>query len=274
MAHRSTYFLILPAVLLVTAFFVFPIANVLLMSVTEPTPGLGNFRELIDNELIHRVWWNTFRICVATTVIAVGFGYLVAYAMAHVGERHRTTMIACVMVTFWLSVLIRSFAWLVLLRGSGVVNSFLMEIGLIDAPLRLVRNEIGVLIGMAHYMLPVAILPLYSNMRNISGRYVDAARSLGAGPLRAFMLVYLPLTKPGVIAAAILVFIISLGYYITPAILGGGRVVMIAEYIRVGFDETLQWGRATMLASTLLFVVVALLVLFSRVVDIKKVFGS
>lgn len=274
MQHRSTYLLILPAVLLLAVFFIMPIANVLWISVTEPTPGLQNYYKIVESDLMRRIWGNTFYICIGTTIIAVGFGYLVAYAMAHVSPRHRTAMIACVMLTFWISVLIRSFAWLVLLRGSGVINTALLEIGLIDVPLRLVRNETGVLIGMAHYMLPIAILPMYSNMRNISGRYVDAARSLGARPLKAFFLVYLPMTKPGIIAASILVFIISLGYYITPAILGGGRVVMIAEYIRINFDETLQWGQATMLASTLLFVVVFLLVLLSRVVDLKKVFGS
>jgi putative spermidine/putrescine transport system permease protein len=111
-------------------------------------------------------------------------------------------------------------------------------------------------------------------MRTVSEKYTDAARGLGASPWKAFFLVYLPMTKPGVIAASILVFIISLGFYITPAILGGGRVVMIAEYIRVSFDETLRWGHATMLASSLMIAVALVLVLLSRLVDLKKVFGA
>jgi putative spermidine/putrescine transport system permease protein len=127
---------------------------------------------------------------------------------------------------------------------------------------------------MVHYGLPVAILALYSNMRGIGTRYIDAARGLGASPVQSFRLVYLPLTKPGILSASILVFIYSLGFFIIPALLGGGRVVMIAEYIRVGFEETLRWGYATMLSTTLLVVVFVILATTARVVDLKKVFGG
>ena len=116
---------------------------------------------------MHRVWLNTLRICALTTLIAVVAGYLVAYAMAQVGEHHRTLMIFCIALTFWLSVLIRAFAWVMILRTEGVLNTALLSLGLIDQPLRLVRNEIGVLIGMAHYMLPIAVLPMYSSMQAI-----------------------------------------------------------------------------------------------------------
>lgn len=271
---RIYYWAMAPAAVLVTVFFVVPLLQVLWLSVSEPVFGLQNYAALFDNPLLHRIWLNTLRICALTTVIAVVAGYLVAYAMAHVGERHRAMMIFCIVLTFWLSVLVRAFAWVMLLRTEGVLNTALMALGLVDEPLRLVRNEIGVLIGMAHYMLPVAVLPMYSNMRTISGRYVDAARGLGARPWQTFLWVYLPLTKPGVIAAGVLVFIFSLGFYITPAILGGGRVVMIAEYLRVSFEETLRWGYATMLASTLLVVLSLALALLARVVDLKKVFGA
>ena len=271
---RVYYWVLAPAVVLIAVFFILPLLQVLWLSVSEPTFGLGNYTALFENALLHRVWLNTLRVCTLTTVIAVGAGFLVAYAMAHVGERQRALMFFVIALTFWLSVLIRSFAWVMLLRTEGVVNSALISLGLIDQPLRLVRNEIGVLIGMAHYMLPVAILPIYANMRTIPARYMDAARGLGASSMQTFFLVYLPMTKPGVIAAAILVFIFSLGFYITPAILGGGRVVMIAEYLRVSFEETLRWGYATMLASTMLFVLAAALALLARAVDLKKIFGS
>ncbi|WP_342643897.1 ABC transporter permease [Rhodoligotrophos ferricapiens] len=271
---RTYYLLLVPALVIMGIFFVVPLSSVLWISVTDPAPGLENYTQLLTSDLIHRIWWNTVRICVITTLGAVILGYVVAYAMAQVSPRHRSFMLLCVIITFWFSVLVRAFAWVMLLRPEGPVNSALMGIGLIEEPLYLVRNELGVLIGMIHYMLPVAILPLYSNMKSIPHKFTDAARGLGASPLKAFFLVYLPMTKPGILAAAILVFIISLGFYITPAILGGGRVVMIAEYIRVSFDETLRWGHATMLASTLLFVVVAILVVLSRIVDLKKVFGA
>jgi putative spermidine/putrescine transport system permease protein len=271
---RIYYWAIAPSLALLSVFFVAPLLQVLWLSVSEPTLGLQNYAALFDNPLLQRVWLNTLRVCGVTTLIAVAAGYLVAYAMAHVGDRHRALMIFCILLTFWLSVLIRAFAWVMLLRAEGVLNSVLIALNLVDQPLRLVRNEIGVLIGMAHYMLPIAVLPIYSNMRTISPGYMNAGRSLGASPFQSFWRVYLPLTKPGIVAAAVLVFIFSLGFYITPAILGGGRVLMIAEYLRVSFEETLRWGYATMLASTLLIVLSLALAIFARVVDLKRVFGA
>ncbi len=268
------WLLIAPAVLLMLVFYIFPLTQVLWLSVTEPTFGLDNYRELIERPLIHRIWWTTIRICVVTTAITVVAGYAVAYAMRLVGEQQRTWMLFCVLLTFWLSVLVRAFAWVMLLRTEGMINVGLMEIGLIEQPIRLVRNEIGVVIGMVHFMLPLAVLPIYSNMTGIDQRLMSAARGLGASPFTTFREIYLPLSKPGIIAAVILVFVFSLGFFITPAILGGGRIVMISEYIRVSFEETLRWGQATMLASSLLFAVMLTLAIFARFVDLKKVFGA
>jgi putative spermidine/putrescine transport system permease protein len=272
--RRFYYWAMAPAVALVAVFFIVPLLQVLWLSVSEPALGFQNYSALIDNPFLHRVWLNTLRICAITTLIAVIAGYLVAYVMAQVGERQRILMFFCIVLTFWLSVLIRAFAWVMILRTEGMLNTALLSLGLIEQPVRLVRNEIGVLIGMAHYMLPVAILPIYSNMQTISRTYVNAARGLGARAWQTFFWVYMPLTKPGIVAASVLVFIFSLGFYITPAILGGGRVVMIAEYIRVSFDETLRWGYATMLASTLLITLSLGLALLARVVDVRKVFGA
>jgi putative spermidine/putrescine transport system permease protein len=272
--QRFYYWAMAPAAVLVAIFFAMPLLQVLWLSVSEPVLGLQNYAALIDNALLHRVWLNTLRICALTTVFAVFAGYLVAYVMVQVGEQHRFLMIFCIVLTFWLSVLIRAFAWVMILRTEGVVNATLLALGLVEQPLRLVRNETGVLIGMTHYMLPVAVLPMYSSMTTISRTFIDAARGLGAGAWQTFLLVYLPLSKPGIIAAAVLVFIFSLGFYITPAILGGGRVVMIAEYIRVSFDETLRWGYAAMLASTLLIALSLGLALLARVVNVRKVFGA
>jgi putative spermidine/putrescine transport system permease protein len=266
--------LTLPAAVLMIAFFVVPLLQVLWLSVSEPQLGFENYREIIDNPLIARIWWTTLRICLLTTFFSVVFGYVVAYAMTQVNERHRMVMIFCIIVTFSFSILVRAFAFIILLRNEGVLNSLLVGSGLLEEPLRLVRNEIGVIIGMVHYGLPVAILALFSNMRGIGTNYIDAARGLGASPFQSFRLVYLPLTKPGIISASILVFIYSLGFFIIPALLGGGRVVMIAEYIRVGFEETLRWGYATMLSTTLLVVVFVILATTARVVDLKKVFGG
>ncbi|MEM6624489.1 MAG: ABC transporter permease [Pseudomonadota bacterium] len=268
------WLLIAPALGAMLVFYVWPLVQVLWLSVTEPYPGLQNYESLFGNRVISRIWWTTLEVCVLTTVITVMLGYIVAYAMTIVGEGQRTGMMLCVLLSLWLSVLIRAFAWVMLLRGNGVINEGLMSIGVVDEPLRLVRNQIGVLIGMVHFMLPLAVLPIYANMTGIQGRLISAARGLGASPARAFLLVFLPLSKPGIIAATILVFVFSLGFFITPALLGGGRVVMISEYIRVSFEETLRWGQATMLSTVLLFAVFLALGLVAWLVDLRQVFGA
>ncbi|MEM7177041.1 MAG: ABC transporter permease [Pseudomonadota bacterium] len=274
-ALRLKYWLLIaPALAAMLVFYVFPLVQVLWLSVTEPYPGLQNYERLLERRALHRIWWTTLQICVMTTVITVALGYIVALAMTLVGEAQRTAMMFCVLLTLWLSVLVRAFAWMMLLRGEGVVNDGLITMGLIEEPLRLLYNRFAVIIGMVHFMLPLAVLPIYSNMTGIEGRLVSAARSLGASPWQSFRLVFLPLSKPGLIAASILVFVFSLGFFITPALLGGGKVVMISEYIRVSFEETLRWGEATMLSTVLLFSVLLSLGLVARVVDLRQVFGA
>jgi putative spermidine/putrescine transport system permease protein len=268
------WLLIAPALALMVGFFIFPLLRILWISVAEPQIGLQNYELLVTSGAIQRILMTTARICVLTTLLTLIGGYIVAYTLVHVSERQRQWMLFCVLLPFWLSVLVRAFAWIMLLRREGLVNGTLLALGVIDNPLTLVRNELGVVIGMVHYMLPYAILPLYANMLGIDRRLVSAARGLGASPWLAFRKVFLPLSLPGVVGAAILVFVFSLGFYITPAILGGGKTVMIAEYIGVNILHNTRWGLATMLASTLLITVFLLLGLMSRVVDMRKMYGA
>jgi len=268
------WLLIAPALGLMAAFFIFPLLRILWISVAEPSFGLQNYALLLSSGAIQRILATTARICVLTTALTLVGGYIVAYALVHAGERQRQWMLFCVLLPFWLSVLVRAFAWVMLLRRDGAVNATLLALGLIDVPLTLVRNEFGVIVGMVHYMLPYAVLPLYANMLGIDRRLVAAARGLGAGAWTAFHKVFLPLSLPGLVGAAVLVFVFSLGFYITPAVLGGGKTVMIAEYIGVNILHNTRWGLATMLASTLLVTVLLLLGLMSRVVDMRKLYGA
>jgi putative spermidine/putrescine transport system permease protein len=183
-------------------------------------------------------------------------------------------MVGCVLLPFWLSVLVRGFAWIMLLGRNGVLNQALLGAGWIDDPLILMRNETGVMIGMVHYMMPYAVLPLLANMQAIDKRLELAAKGLGAAPGQAFRRVFLPLSLPGVVGAGVLVFVLSLGFFIIPALLGGGKVIMIAEYIDVAIQQTLRWGLATMMAGSLLVAVFLVLTIVSRAVDIKRVFGA
>jgi putative spermidine/putrescine transport system permease protein len=207
-------------------------------------------------------------------VLTVGIGYIIAYAMVHAGRAEMRMMLFCILLTFWLSVLVRSFAMLLLLRNDGLVNQVLLASGLVDRPVQFVRNVTGVVIGMVHVMIPLAVLPLYASLRGIDPALMRAARGLGCGPWRAFAYVFWPLSRPGLASSLVLVFIFSLGFFVTPAILGGGKVVMITEYIRVQFEQNLRWGLATMLATSLLLTVLAMLALAARFLDVRRIVGG
>lgn len=262
-----------PPLLFMAVFYGWPVLNVLLLSVTEPQPGLSNFREIAASGPVRSILWMTLRICVVTTALSVALGYAVAFLMATSPPRTRQLVFLCVLIPFWLSVLVRCFALVMILRFDGPINQSLLSLSLIDQPLRMVRNEFGVIVGMVHYMVPYAVLPLYANLRNIDPRLIAAARGLGASRLRVFAHIVLPLSRPGLAIATILVFVFSLGFYITPAILGGGRVVMISEYIVFNVQETVRWGMASALAVILLAGAAISFVVLAMAVDIRQALG-
>jgi len=268
------WWLLLPAVALVLFFYVAPIVQVLTISFTEPEPGLGNYERLLTSEGVQRVILTTLRICLITTALALLLGYAIAYAITLASPRARSWWVLAVLVPLWISVLVRAFAWVTLLRRQGLVNNTLMEAGLITEPLPLVWNEFGILVGMVHYMVPFAVLPMLASMREIDPRLLAAARGLGASRGQVFRQVFLPLSMPGVIAAGVLVFIFSLGFYITPAILGGGRTLMVAEWIGLQILDLIRWGLGTMMATMLVVAILVTLLVFSRIVDLRRMFGS
>jgi putative spermidine/putrescine transport system permease protein len=271
-SRRSYWIYVVPALVLVAILYAYPVLRVLWLSVTEPEPGLGNYGLLLTSEAVHNVIITTLRICLITSGISLVAGYLVAYGMTHVKGRQLRWMLFCVLLTFWLSTLMRAFAWVIILRTDGVLNSVLQHIGL--EPLNILYSEAGVIIGMVHYMLPYAIFPLYANMRGIDSRLVSAARGLGASPAGAFVRVFLPLSLPGIVGAGLLVLVFSLGFFVTPAILGGGKVTMVAEYISYQVGESLRWGLATMLATSLLVTVLLLFAVVSRFVNLRRLLGA
>ncbi len=268
------WLIIAPLMLMVVALYLGPILNILWLSVTDPEPGFGNYAKLAEGDALIRIVWTTVRICIITTVFSVIFGYSIAYAMVHCHQRQKTYMLTLLLVSFWISILVRTFAWLMLLGRKGLVNATLEDIGLVAEPIAFMRNELGVLIGMVHYMIPYAVLPLLVSMQSIDQRVMDASRNLGASGSQTFWRVYLPMTMPGLVASTLLVFILSLGFYVTPAVLGGGKVLMVAEYISVQLLVTLKWGTAAMLAAIMLFGVLAMLWIMSRFMKLSTVFGG
>ncbi|UPY37443.1 ABC transporter permease [Sediminicoccus sp. KRV36] len=268
------WLLILPALLLVLFFYVAPIVQVLAISISEPEPGFGNYERLLTSEGVQRVILTTLRICLITTFLALLLGYGIAYAITLASPRARGFWMLAVLVPLWISVLVRAFAWVTLLRRQGLVNNTLMQAGVITEPLPLVWNEFGILVGMVHYMVPFAVLPMLASMREIDPRLLAAARGLGAARAQVFRQVFLPLSMPGVIAAGVLVFIFSLGFYITPAILGGGKTLMVAEWISLQILDLIRWGLGTMMATVLVLAILLTLLVFSRVVDLRRMFGT
>ena len=179
-----------------------------------------------------------------------------------------------VLLPFWTSLLVRTYAWLVLLQLKGLVNGWLIDAGIIDTPLRLVHNFTGNLIGMSQIMLPFLVLPLYASMRAIDPDYVKAAANLGAGPIAAFWRVFFPLSLPGLFAGMLLVFVLSLGFFVTPVVLGGGRIIMVAMRIEKSISLYSNWGAASALAVVLLVLTLACLVVAAKLLKLDKLQSS
>ncbi len=264
------WFLVLPALAIMIVFYIWPLLGIWQISLTEPTRGLDNYTRMFDSSAVTTSFILTFRIAFKTTIGCLILGYIVAYVISNFAGRVKPLMVALVLLPFWVSVLIRSFSWIVLLGRSGIVNDTLISSGMIDSPLRLMHNEFGVVLAMIHVMLPFAVLPMLANMRGISGAYVDAARGLGASEFTAFAKVYFPQTMPGVMSGALLVFVLSLGFYITPALLGGGRILMISEYITYQIQEFLNWGLGSALSVGLLVATAVVIALAARFVNLRS----
>ncbi|WP_114954291.1 ABC transporter permease [Sphingosinicella terrae] len=194
----------------------------------------------------------TFKISAVVALLCALLGYPVAYLLATLPPRLANPLLILVLLPFWTSALVRTTAWVVLLQSEGVLNGFLIGAGLIEAPLPLIYNRLGVYIAMTHVLLPFLVLPLYGVMKGISPVEMRAASSLGAGPVAAFLKIYLPQTLPGLAAGMIIVFTLALGYYITPALVGGGADQMVSGSIAFYTNQTLNWGMAAALSLLLL----------------------
>jgi len=244
-----------PALLLLLALFAAPLLRLLALSVAGGS--LVAYERALTNELYLRVIFETFKIAAIVTLLTLALGYPVAYVMATSGRAWQLVGIAFVLLPFWTSILVRTYAWMVMLGRNGVVNRTLIGWGVIDSPLPLLNNLAGVLIGMVHVLLPYMILPVFNAVKNVDPNLVLAAVGLGAPRWRAFLRITLPLTMNGVAAGVTLVFTLSLGFFITPALLGGGRVVMVANLIEEQVRELLNWAFAGALSAILLALTLA-----------------
>ena len=210
------------------------------------------FAKALGEKLYLQVFWITFQIAAFVTVFCLLLAYPLGFLLATTTPGWATLGFVFVLLPLWTSVLVRTYAWMVLLGRNGVFNRLLVEGGIVDAPLPLLHNFNGVLIGMVHVLLPYMVLPIYGAVRRLDPALVAAAEGLGASSWRIFWRIYLPLTLPGIFAGSVIVFVLSLGFYITPALLGGGKVIMLAVLIEQEVRQTLNWPFAAALSAVLL----------------------
>ncbi|WP_064695014.1 ABC transporter permease [Rhizobium aegyptiacum] len=249
---------LVPAFLLVLLFFIVPVLMLLLRSVLEPKLGLQNYEALLGSTTYLRIFLNTFVVAGLVTLISVVIGYPVAWLLAIMPERWSRIVLAIIILSMWTNLLARTYAWMVLLQRTGIINKTLVSLGLIDEPLALVNNLVGVTIGMTYIMLPFVILPLIGVIRSIDPATLRAAALCGANRWQCFTRVLLPLTASGVASGALMVFVMSLGYFVTPALLGGTANMMLAELVAQFVQSLVNWGMGGAAALVLLMVTLAL----------------
>ena len=245
-----------PALMLVIVFFVAPVLGLLLRSVLDPQPGLQNYAEVFASTTYLRVFVNTFVVATVVTAVTFLLSFPVAWFLAVAPRRWASLLFAVIILSMWTNLLTRTYAWMVLLQGTGIINKTLMSWGLIASPLPLINNLVGVTIGMTYIMLPFMILPLQGTIRSLDPATLRAASLCGASRLQVFTQVFMPLLGSGIGAGVLMVFVMSLGYFVTPALLGGTSNMMLAEMIAQLVQSLLNWGLAG--AAALILLVVSL----------------
>jgi putative spermidine/putrescine transport system permease protein len=253
--QRLYLLLAAPGFLLLAVLFVYPLFDLMRLSVENGS--VAHYHQVLFGEIYVRVFANTVKIALVVTVLCALLGYPVAHFLATAPRWWALFGLLCVVLPFWTSLLVRTYAWMILLGNNGIVNRLLLASGLVEKPLPLMHNELGVTIGMVHVLLPYFVFPVYAVMTRVDRALLSAAEGLGAPPWQILRRIYLPLTLPGVVAGCTLVFILALGFFITPALLGGGKVMMIALLIEQQVSQMLNWG----LASALCMVLVAAILL-------------
>ncbi len=239
----------------------------------ERNPDGGYVRQAEEWRIYVPLFWRTLKVSLGVTLLCLVIGYPIAHLIANSPPRRANVLLVLVLLPFWTSLLVRTTSWIVLLQTQGVINDFLVAIGLIgdEGRIAMIYNMTGTFIAMTHVLLPFLVLPLYSVMRSIPPAYMNAAASLGANPIQALRRVYWPQTLPGVGAGCLLTFILAIGYYITPALVGGQSGQLISNMIAYHVQTSLNWGLAAALAALLLAGVTTLYVVYDRLVGIDRI---
>jgi len=270
----SLFYLTLPLTIYLIIFYAYPILTMIGNSFFDPGFTLKHYVRFIKTSTYVTVMFNTFSIAFFSTIICLVLGYMIAYLLTMVSARKAQILVVFILIPFWISILVRSYAWIVLLGRNGILNQTLIKWSLITSPLELMHNRFGVYVGMINILLPFMILPLYSVMKGIDNNLIKAANILGAPSWKAFVKIYFPLSLPGVAGGCLLVFIIALGFFITPALLGGPKDTMISLLIKSQVDDFVNWGFASALATILLVITTIFLLIYNRLLGLEQLFGK
>ncbi len=265
-----------PALLMVLVILVIPVGWLFYVSFigADGTFSLENYERMVRRKSYGRIFRITFEVSLLTTALCILIGYPLAYFLSQLPRRVANLCLIAVLLPFWTSLLVRTYAWLVLLQKRGLVNEWAISLGLWEEPIKIVHNFSGTLIGMVHIMMPFMVLPAYGVMKGIDHDYLKAASNLGASPTRAFWTVFFPLSAPGLFAGALMVFVLCLGFFVTPAVLGGGKVIMVSMKIVSNIELFVNWGAASSLGVVLLIMTLATLWFASRFLNLEKVTGG
>jgi len=266
--------LLLPFALVMALAFVYPLFDLLSQGLFAPNFTTAHYQRVFDQPVYLRILWRTLLTAFSVTVLCLVLGFPVAYLLARLQGFKAAVVAACILLPLWSSVLVRTYAWVVMLRREGLVNSGLQSLGLIDAPLKLLYTEGAVLVAMAHVLLPFVVLPIYGTLKNIPPDYERAALVMGAKRFQVFREVILPLSMPGVASGSLMVFLTAIGFYVTPALIGGPQQMMISTLISQQVRELLNWPFASALVGVLLVVVLGIAAVFNRAIGIDRLTGG
>ncbi|RJG41006.1 ABC transporter permease [Mesorhizobium sp. DCY119] len=264
--------LLTPLLAVLAAGFLYPIGYLVKLSLFSPGLDFSPYMRVFEQPLYMAVMARTFRVALAVTVASLLLGFPVAFAMARLKGNLALVAAASVFIALWSPVLVRSYAWIVLLQRNGVVNRFITDAGIASEPLKLIYNEAAVIVAMTHVLMPFMILPIFAALRSIPKEYALAARNLGATATSAFIFVTLPLSLPGVFAGCVMCFILALGFYITPALIGGPGTLMMATLIGQQATALLDWPFAAALSTVLLCLTLFFVLIFRKVLSFNRGF--
>jgi len=265
--------LVTPALGLILLLFMIPLVRLIVHSFTTPTLGLQNYSDALMDRTTWRIIRITIEIAFECTAVSLLIGYPVAYLMATSSKRATKVILLFVLLPFWTSILVRMYAWMIILGTKGMINDALLAARVIDDPVKLLYTRFAVILGMIHYLLPFMILSLYSTMTGIDRDLMQSSSTLGASGWQSFWRVYFPLSAPGVFAGSLLVFILGLGFFVTPALLGGPRDTTMPMYIQQRV-AVLQFDQATAIAVVLVVIVLILFAIYDRILGFDRLFGG